>query len=48
MISITASATNNHTNFIVFGVTLSVLEPTIYHTQGEHAYLYTTDRVVVK
>jgi hypothetical protein len=33
-------ATN--TNFIVFGLTRSRLEPTIYHTSGKHANHYTT------
>ena len=32
-----------HTNFKVFSLTRSVLEPTIYHTEGEQAKLYTTD-----
>ena len=32
-----------NTNFIVFGLTLSGLEPTIYHIRGEHANHYTTD-----
>jgi hypothetical protein len=32
-------ATNS--NFIVFGLTRSGLEPTIYHTRGEHANHYT-------
>jgi hypothetical protein len=37
-------ATN--TNFIVFGLTLSGLESTIYRPQGEHAnHYYTTDAV---
>ena len=36
-------ATN--TNFIVFGLTQSRLEPTIYRTWGEHANHYTTDAV---
>jgi hypothetical protein len=31
---LSAEATN--TNFIVFGFTWQELEPTIYHTQGEH------------
>ena len=35
------AATN--TKFIVIGLTRSVLEPTIYHTQGGHANYYTTD-----
>ena len=34
-------ATN--TNFIVFGLTRPWLEPTIYHTWGEHANHYTTN-----
>ena len=33
------------TNFIVFGLTRPGLEPTIYHTRGEHANHYTTDAV---
>jgi hypothetical protein len=37
-------ATN--TNFIVFGLTRSGLEPTIYHTRFEHANNYTTDTVI--
>ena len=36
-------ATN--TNYIVFGLTRSGLEPTIYRTQDEHANHYTTDAV---
>jgi hypothetical protein len=36
-------ATN--TNFIVFGLTQPVLEPTIYRTQGEHDNHYATDAV---
>jgi len=34
---------HTNTNFIVFGLTESVLESTIYHIQGEHANYYTTD-----
>jgi hypothetical protein len=34
-----------NTNFIVFGLTRSGLEPTIYRTQGEHANHYATDAV---
>jgi hypothetical protein len=34
-------------NFIVFGLTRSELEPTIYRTQGEHANHYTTDSVIM-
>jgi hypothetical protein len=33
------------TNFIVFGLTPPGLEPTIYHTRGEHANNYTTHAV---
>jgi len=36
-------ATN--TNFIVFGLTRSRLETTIYRTRGEHANHYATDAV---
>ena len=36
-------ATN--TNFIVFSLTRSGLEPTFYHTWGEHANHYTTNAV---
>ena len=39
-------ATN--TNFIVFGLTRSGLEPTIYRTRGEHTNHYTTDAVSLK
>jgi hypothetical protein len=38
-------ATN--TNFIVFGLIRLGLEPTIYHTRGEHASHYNTDAVVI-
>jgi hypothetical protein len=31
------------TNFIVFGLTRWGLEPTIYHTRGEHTNHYTTN-----
>jgi hypothetical protein len=37
-------ATN--TNFIVFSLTRPGLEPTNYHTQGQHANHYTTDTVI--
>ena len=37
-------ATN--TNCIVFGLTRPGLEPTIYHTRGEHANHYATDAVM--
>ena len=33
------------TNYIVFDLTRSMLEHTIYSTRGEHAYHYTTDSV---
>ena len=36
-----------NTNFIVFGLQLSGLEPTIYHTWGEHANHYATDAVSI-
>jgi hypothetical protein len=36
-----------HTNFIIFGLPRSVLEPTIYHTRGEPANHYATDAVVL-
>jgi hypothetical protein len=32
-----------HTNFIVFSLTRSGIEPTIYRTRGEHANHYATD-----
>ena len=35
------------TNFIIFGFTRPVLEPTIYHTLGEHTNNYTTDPVLI-
>jgi hypothetical protein len=34
------------TNVLVFGLTRSGLEPTIYRTRGEHANHYTTDTVI--
>ena len=40
---LSGEATN--TNFIVFGLTRPGVEPTIYHTRGEHANHYTTDAV---
>ena len=43
---ITREATN--TNFIVvFGLTWSGFEPTIYHTRGEHTNHYTTDEPMI-
>ena len=38
-------ATN--TNCIVFGLTRTGLEPTIYRTRGEHANHYTTNAVIL-
>ena len=32
-----------HTNYIVFSLTQSGIEPTIYRTRGDHASHYTTD-----
>jgi hypothetical protein len=40
---LSGEATN--TNVIVFGLTQPGLEPTIYHTRGEHASHYATDAV---
>ena len=40
---LSGEATN--TSFIVFGVTGSGVEPTIYRSRGEHADHYTTDAV---
>jgi hypothetical protein len=40
---LSGEATN--TNYIVFGLTRSGLEPTIYHTRDEYANHYTTDAV---
>ena len=40
---LSGEATN--TNCIVFGLTRTGLEPTIYHRRVEHANLYTTDAV---
>jgi hypothetical protein len=34
-----------NTNSIVLGLIQQGLEPTIYHTRGEHANLYSTDAV---
>jgi hypothetical protein len=42
---LSGEATN--TNFIVFGLTQPGLEPTIYHTRGEHARHYATDVVSI-
>jgi hypothetical protein len=36
-----------HTNFIVFALNKQGLEPTIYHTLGEHASHYATDAVLI-
>ena len=38
---------SKNTNFIVFGLTRPGLEPTIYHTRGEHTDYYTTDEANV-
>jgi hypothetical protein len=40
---LSGEATN--TNFIVFGLTRSGIDPMIYHTRGEHANHYTNDEV---
>jgi hypothetical protein len=42
---LSGEATN--TNLIEFGLTRSVVEPTIYHTRGEHANHYTIDAVTI-
>ena len=39
------SREETNTNFVVFGITQSELEPTINHSRGEHANHYTTDAV---
>ena len=39
------SGEGTNTNFVVFGLTRPELEPTIYHTQGDHANNYTTNVV---
>ena len=41
---LSGEATN--TNFIVFGLIWPGLEPTIYHTRGEHTNNYATDAVL--
>ena len=38
----------NQISILVFGLTQSWLEPTIYRTQGEHATHYTIDVVILK
>jgi hypothetical protein len=43
---LSGEATNN--NFIVFGLTRLVLDPKIYHTQGEHPNHYATDAVTMQ
>ena len=43
---LSGEATNTY--FIVFGLTWSGLEHTIYHTQGEHANHYTNDVVTIQ
>jgi hypothetical protein len=42
MLSAYLSGEATNTKFILFGLTRSGLEPTIYHTQGEHANHYIT------
>jgi hypothetical protein len=44
--NIIISIVQTHTNFIVFGLTRSGLEPTIYRTRGEHTNHYITDAVL--
>jgi hypothetical protein len=39
------SGETTNSNFIVFGLTKPRLEPTIYHTPGEHANHYATGAV---
>ena len=39
------SGETTNTNFIVFDLTPSGLEPTIYHIRGEHANHYAIDAV---
>ena len=46
LLLLSGEATN--TNFIVFGVIGSGLEPTIYRTRGEHTNHYTIGVVVMK
>ena len=41
------SAGSNRTNFIVFGLTQSGFEPTIYRSRGKHAIHYTIDAVLL-
>jgi hypothetical protein len=36
------------TNFIVFGLTQSGVEPTIYYTQGEHVNHCTTNEITCR
>jgi hypothetical protein len=43
---LSGEATN--TNFTIFGLTRTGLEPTIYRTRGKHADHYTTDVVFEK
>jgi hypothetical protein len=40
--------TREATNFIVFGLTRSGFEPTIYRIRGEHVNHYTTDAVQLR
>jgi hypothetical protein len=43
---LSGEATN--TNFIVFGLCRSGLEPSIYRTRGQHANHYATDAVTIE
>ena len=45
MLVLSGEATN--TNFIVFGLTRTGLESTIYRTRGDHANHYATDAVLL-
>ena len=36
-----------NTNFLVFGLTRSGIEPMTYRTRGEHANHYTTDSAIL-
>ena len=48
MLPVLAEKQQQNNNFIVFGLTRSGLEPTIYRTRGEHANQYATDAVINK
>ena len=47
LLNATSLAQSNNYQFIVFGLTRSGLDPTIYGTQGENANNYTIDTVVL-